>query len=109
MTIYTTAKYRTHQTIETLHVNGYKAPRFDTITPQGECTMIADLYINGRNVATFYDRGHCYEFIVAYLYANRRDTVVRQDESGERVYFWDAVNSRVDVQIAPGPLARTAI
>lgn len=58
----------------------------------------ADLYINGRNVATFYDRGHCYEFIEAYLYANRHDTVVRRDENGERVYFWDAANSRVDVR-----------
>lgn len=60
-------------------------------------TYLTDLYINDRNVATFRDRGHCWEFIAAYLYANRQSTVVRQDESGERVYFWDTVNSRVDV------------
>ena len=60
-------------------------------------TYAADLYINGSNVATFYDRGRCFEFIEAYLYSNRQSTVVRQDENGERVYFWDIVNSRVDV------------
>ena len=61
-------------------------------------TYAADLYINGSNVATFYDNGRCYEFIASYLYSNRQSTVVRQDENGERVYFWDAVNSRVDVR-----------
>ncbi len=58
----------------------------------------ADLYINDRNVATFYDHGHCWEFISAYLYGNRQDKVVRQDKNGERVYFWDAANGRVDIE-----------
>ena len=58
----------------------------------------ADLYINDRNVATFRDRGHCWEFISAYLYGNRRDTVVLKDDRGERIYYWDAANGRVDVE-----------
>ena len=61
-------------------------------------TYTTDLFINGRKVATFYDKGHCYDFIVAYLYANRHSVAVRQDQHGERVYFWDAANGRVDVQ-----------
>lgn len=61
-------------------------------------TYTTDLYIDNRCVATFRDRGHCYDFISAYLHANRGDEIVRQDEGGERVYFWDAANGRVDIR-----------
>lgn len=61
-------------------------------------TYTANLYIGGRNVATFRDRGHCYEFIAAHLYGNRQGEVFLQDDRGERVYFWDAANGRVDIR-----------
>ena len=61
-------------------------------------TYTTSLFIDGRKVATFYDRGHCYNFINVHLYANRGDEIVRRDENGERVYFWDAANGRVDIR-----------
>ncbi len=58
----------------------------------------ADLYINDRSAATFRDRGLCWMFVSAYLYGNRQDKVVLKDDRGERVYFWDGPNGRVDIE-----------